>query len=313
MRIAYIEAVRLAAGNRLRLAELERRHAELNLRIVHEETEQDESRRDIVGTALGPFCGCFGRLKNVYLAPVESVDLPRAQELPGVACSSVQVPALGVLGSLVAGLTAGTGASSAAVAGVGAFAAASTGAPIASLSGAAATNATLAWLGGGSLAAGGGGIAAGSVVLGGVVAAPAVIATVGFMSWKGRRDRRAQLCTADQLTTAETGLLSEERRTAALTSHCCDVRSVLDQLRALIVELLPAFEALVDRDDDYATWDSGRRRFLAGLVELVSTTVALMAASLADGNGHPGVDSKRLVADARRLLAGLRADEADAA
>lgn len=38
------------------------------------------------------------------------------------------------------------------------------------LSGAAATNATLAWLGGGSLAAGGGGMAAGSAVLGAITA-----------------------------------------------------------------------------------------------------------------------------------------------
>jgi len=48
---------------------------------------------------------------------------------------------------------------------VGLLAEASTGTAIASLSGAAATNATLAWLGGGSLAAGGFGIAGGMAVL----------------------------------------------------------------------------------------------------------------------------------------------------
>jgi hypothetical protein len=42
-----------------------------------------------------------------------------------------------------------------------------------SLSGAAATNATLAWLGGGSLAVGGGGMAAGAAVLNLIAAAPA--------------------------------------------------------------------------------------------------------------------------------------------
>lgn len=45
------------------------------------------------------------------------------------------------------------------------FGTASTGVAISSLSGAAATNAALAWLGGGTLAAGGGGIAAGSAFL----------------------------------------------------------------------------------------------------------------------------------------------------
>lgn len=57
---------------------------------------------------------------------------------------------------------------------------ASTGTAIASLSGAAATNATLAWLGGGSLAAGGFGMAGGMAALAGIVAAPA-LAVGGFM------------------------------------------------------------------------------------------------------------------------------------
>lgn len=48
---------------------------------------------------------------------------------------------------------------------VAAFATASTGTAISSLSGAAATNAILAWLGGGSIAAGGGGMAAGAATL----------------------------------------------------------------------------------------------------------------------------------------------------
>jgi hypothetical protein len=51
---------------------------------------------------------------------------------------------------------------------------ASTGTAIASLSGAAAENAILAWFGGGSIAAGGGGAALGSAVLSGIVAGPAV-------------------------------------------------------------------------------------------------------------------------------------------
>lgn len=48
---------------------------------------------------------------------------------------------------------------------VGAFGTAGTGTAISSLSGAAATKATLAWLGGGTLAAGGFGITGGAVVL----------------------------------------------------------------------------------------------------------------------------------------------------
>lgn len=79
---------------------------------------------------------------------------------------------------------AGAGAAGAAAAyavygGVMALAAASTGTPIAALSGAAAYNAAMAAIGGGSLAAGGFGMAGGAMVLGGVVAAP-IMAIAGW-------------------------------------------------------------------------------------------------------------------------------------
>lgn len=58
---------------------------------------------------------------------------------------------------------------------IGLFGTASTGTAISGLSGAAAWNATLAWLGGGSLATGGGGMALGSLVLGGITVGPALM------------------------------------------------------------------------------------------------------------------------------------------
>lgn len=51
---------------------------------------------------------------------------------------------------------------------------ASTGTAISGLSGVAAYNATLAWFGGGALAAGGAGMSGGMMVLGGIVAAPII-------------------------------------------------------------------------------------------------------------------------------------------
>ncbi|MGB3946140.1 MAG: hypothetical protein WBK76_04880 [Candidatus Saccharimonadales bacterium] len=71
--------------------------------------------------------------------------------------------------SAAAGMAAGVGtaafAPTAAMAVATTFGTASTGAAISGLSGVAATNAALAWLGGGALAAGGGGMSAGSALL----------------------------------------------------------------------------------------------------------------------------------------------------
>lgn len=76
--------------------------------------------------------------------------------------------------SATKGLSAGVGTALGAWALVSTLGSASTGAAIAGLSGVAATNATLAWFGGGALAAGGGGVMAGTTVLGGIVAIPAL-------------------------------------------------------------------------------------------------------------------------------------------
>lgn len=73
---------------------------------------------------------------------------------------------LGGLGGAGLGAAGGFAAAGATTAAVMALGTASTGTAIASLSGAAATNATLAALGGGSIAAGGGGMALGTTILG---------------------------------------------------------------------------------------------------------------------------------------------------
>lgn len=82
----------------------------------------------------------------------------------------------GLLSGAAGGALAGLGAYGS----VGLLATASTGTAISTLSGVAATNATLAWLGGGSLAAGGFGMAGGMIALGGIVAGPA-LAIGGFI------------------------------------------------------------------------------------------------------------------------------------
>ena len=83
---------------------------------------------------------------------------------------------------------------------------ASTGRAIASLSGTDASSATLAWLGGGSLAAGRIGVAGGTAALAGVVALPALIAIGGVLVWKGRKLRKEAEAEAEKLDAAQQAL-----------------------------------------------------------------------------------------------------------
>lgn len=98
---------------------------------------------------------------------LDGVDLPKymAEELKEASAGAAVL--LGGLGGAVAGTAGGYAAAGAATTAVMTFGAASTGTAISGLSGVAATNATLAAIGGGSLASGGGGMALGASILGG--------------------------------------------------------------------------------------------------------------------------------------------------
>jgi len=129
----------------------------------------------------------FSRLKNVNFKNSVMLDElrgfnPQSRDFIDMKNASFKASELatGGLGSIAAGTLTAAGAYGA----VGAFATASTGAAISGLAGAAATNATLAWLGGGAIAAGGGGLAAGTMVLGGLVAAPALVVAGLFLGSK---------------------------------------------------------------------------------------------------------------------------------
>lgn len=95
------------------------------------------------------------------------IDLPKyeAEELKKVSAGAGVL--LGGLGGAAAGTAGGFAAAGVTTSAVMALGTASTGTAISTLSGVAATNATLAALGGGAIAAGGGGMALGSMVLGG--------------------------------------------------------------------------------------------------------------------------------------------------
>jgi hypothetical protein len=111
-------------------------------------------------------------------------------------------------GMVALGSSAGTVVTAASVLGLSA----STGTAIGSLSGAAATNAALAWLGGGTLAAGGGGIATGAAIVGAVTTAGLGVAVVGagvigHQIWKnmGRQERLDALRMASAPSAASVG------------------------------------------------------------------------------------------------------------
>jgi len=110
------------------------------------------------------------------------------------------------------------------------FASASTGTAISALSGAAATNATLAWLGGGSLAAGGLGIAGGTAVLGGIVAGP-VLAVGGMILAAKARESLAN--ARENLSEAKVAVQEMKQASSVLNA----IENVADEFSNVIKSL----------------------------------------------------------------------------
>lgn len=139
---------------------------------------------------LKDFVENFSKIKNVNLTDCNILDeyknlkVPSEGELKSI--KTTVLKASDILGSGITGVGAGVLLGWGTYGGVMALGSASTGAAIAGLSGAAATNATLAWLGGGAIAAGGGGMALGTAVLGGIIAGPALLVAGGIFNVKAK-------------------------------------------------------------------------------------------------------------------------------
>jgi hypothetical protein len=145
---------------------------------------------EVLSTTIYDFVENFEKLKDVDFNENISIDDVTKIRFNKVKLGQLKEASVSMKELAAGGITAiGSGAlTGAAVYGtVGLLASASTGTAISALSGAAATNATLAWLGGGAIAAGGGGIALGTIVLGGIVAAPVVV--VGYMVFNAKANK----------------------------------------------------------------------------------------------------------------------------
>lgn len=136
----------------------------------------------------------------------------------------------GGAGSATAGAAVGTAAAYGTYVAVASVGAASTGAAISGLSGVAATNATLATLGGGTLAAGGAGVAGGTMVLASLAAGPVVLLTAVGLLWMAKRTRKRQMEIAAKLDQAEVELAASRPGVQALQDILPRATQTLDYI-----------------------------------------------------------------------------------
>lgn len=134
--------------------------------------------------SMNGFVDAFSAFKNIEVTKKLDVNIyyKGMDENPEQVLLNIENATLNaneIIKAGVSSLGAGALVGVAAYGGAMMFASASTGTAISALTGAAKTNATLAWFGGGALKAGGLGVAGGKLVLAGIAVAPALI--VGSM------------------------------------------------------------------------------------------------------------------------------------
>jgi hypothetical protein len=201
------------------------------------------------------------------------------KELQGVATS--------LAGGLASGAMAGALTAFGAYGAAGTLATASTGTAIASLGGAAATNATLAFFGGGSLAAGGLGMAGGTAVLGGLVAGPA-LAVLGFVVG-AKASKNLDAANANWAKAKE---FEEEMKTAA--DLCNGIRRRSTMFNRFLIRLQTIFDPLVyemtqiieQKGTDFRTFSDDEKKCIASAMSLAGAIKAVLDTPILDESGN---------------------------
>lgn len=189
-----------------------------------------------------------------------------------------------VVKSLELGSATTSGAVSGALAGLGAWggvqalATASTGTAISTLSGAAATNATLAWLGGGAAAAGGLGMTAGAFVLGGLIAGPA-LAVGGFMM-------------ASKAEKAVTEAREYEADAEEKIAKIGKVQVILQGLRTNVDEMSSNLRQLTNTFDKYKVSDNSDKSAFDRMLKVGKSIKALLDMHIIEDDGTAVKDLK---------------------
>ncbi|WP_147162552.1 hypothetical protein [Pararhodospirillum oryzae] len=253
-----------------------------------------EKKLSIIDKEIRDFISIFSRLKNVSIEHSPELERLNVGDFTEVSLQSLKHScsfADDFAVSAAAGAGAGAITAFGAYGGTMMLASAGTGTAIGTLSGAAATNATLAWLGGGTLAAGGYGIAGGTLVLGSLVAGPALLvlgSILGAQASKKLDEARANLEKARTFEAEVKVVLEKLKAILEVTDVGWklleDLRSRLYDSNVALRELTKIFGV------DYSTYPNGAKDSIfmavkyAQLTKLVIDTPILSEdGSLAEG------------------------------
>lgn len=265
-------------------------------------------RCEMLKTTVGRFIRIVNSLKNSVKAKeynlysslsVKENDFKELETVEMNGSNILTTAATG--GSVAAAVLAGVPV--AVNASVAALCSASTGTAISQLSGAAARQATLAWLGGGSAAAGGGGVAAGTVVLGAItwtVTGVMALASAGIVAGKiySQKHTEAENYLAEiQKWEAKSLAAIEVMKGVVMRSD--ELLSITSRLEGRIIPALDELEALAPQ---FNPKDQSHVKIFQRAAILVKSMSELAQTPLLDADGNLNEQSMLVAEKTEKIL-----------
>lgn len=265
-----------------------------------------EEKLQILAGTVTSFVSAFEKIKNIDFT--SSVGLEELEKLHIDQKDFEELKELGNFAIQVAGgVTAGAaGGALTAIGAYGAaqtFAAASTGTAIASLSGAAATNATLAFFGGGSLAAGGLGMAGGMMVLGGLVAGPALLVMGLITGAKSQEKLDQALINKAQAEEIMEALHVASNQCSAIRRRAYLFYSLLAHLDTYLLPLVWQMEDIIAKEGtDYRTYSPESKKVIMAAASNAGSVKAVLDVPILTDDGSLTEQSGEIVDKIGKLL-----------
>lgn len=253
---------------------------------------------NVLDNSVRPFITEFEKLSHVEFDDKTILDEHRKMILDRkefAELKQLQSMASSMVGGVASGAVAGAITALGAYGAAGALATASTGTAIATLSGAAATNATLAFFGGGSLAVGGLGIAGGTAVLGGLVAGPA-LAVIGFVAGAKASGNKDKAYT----NFAKAKEFKEEMDVAS--EMCIGIKKRAAMFEQFLIKLNLVFDPLVykmkqiidTKGTDYRKFSTNEKAVVAEAMTLAGTIKSVLDTPILDKEGRLTEESEEM-------------------
>lgn len=259
-----------------------------------------KTKLQVSAEEINAFVTYFSKIKNVSLK--DSVGLDELKKL-NITKENLQemretsLKATDVLSGGIAGVGAGALLGWGTYGGVMALGTATTGTAIGTLSGAAATNATLAWLGGGSLAAGGGGMALGSAVLGGIIAGPALLVAGGIFGAKAKEKLNNAYSNLAEAKKIQSEMESAETELKIIGKNARQMNSIIKGAAQLLKQANENLSKVIQKSVDWKLYDASEKEKVIAAMKSAQLVKGLIDMPLLTEDGILTEDIRNAVND----------------